>query len=66
MLIFDFHFGQDPIQHCSSFVEDWHCCLQVQAELSKLDPYFEKLAEGMRAWIAAWDEINSEEANGKE
>ena len=39
--------------------------MQVQAELSKLDPYFTKLADGMRAWIAAWDMINSPAANGE-
>ena len=38
--------------------------MQVEAELGKLDPYFEKLAKGMRAWIAAWDELNPQSANG--
>jgi reversibly glycosylated polypeptide/UDP-arabinopyranose mutase len=32
---------------------------QVKAELSKIDPYFEKLADGMKAWIAAWDMVNA-------
>lgn len=40
--------------------------MQVQAELSKIDPYFTKLADGMRAWISAWDELNGAEANGKQ
>lgn len=40
---------------------------KVEAELSKIDPYFTKLAKGMRAWIAAWDMVNgtTKEANGK-
>ena len=43
-------------------------CAQVKAELSSIDPYFEKLADGMKTWIAAWDMVNGtpEEAkNGK-
>ena len=40
----------------------------MEAELSKIDPYFTKLAKGMRAWIEAWDMINEtgKVANGKE
>ena len=39
----------------------------MEAELSKIDPYFTKLAKGMRAWIEAWDMVNgtSKDANGK-
>ena len=33
--------------------------VQVKAELSKIDPYFDKLADGMKAWIAAWDMVNA-------
>ena len=42
--------------------------IQVEAELSSIDPYFTKLAKGMRAWIDAWDKVNgtSEPVNGKE
>lgn len=32
---------------------------QVKAKLSKVDPYFDKLAEAMVTWIEAWDELNS-------
>ena len=32
-----------------------------------MDPYFGKLADGMRAWIAAWDQLNPRDcdANNK-
>lgn len=41
--------------------------MQVNAELSKIDPYFTKLAEGMKVWIAAWDSVNANEvAQGEE
>ena len=39
--------------------------LQVEEGLSKIDPYFEKLAKGMRAWIAAWDELNGSGETGE-
>ena len=31
---------------------------QVKAKLSKVDPYFNKLADAMVTWIEAWDELN--------
>ena len=36
--------------------------LQVQEGLGGVDPYFGKLADGMRAWIAAWDQLNPRDA----
>jgi len=30
----------------------------VKAKLSKVDGYFDKLAEAMITWIEAWDELN--------
>ena len=39
--------------------------MQVKKELSKIDPYFSKLADGMKVWIAAWDEVNGTAENGK-
>ncbi|CAL0321708.1 unnamed protein product [Lupinus luteus] len=41
---------------------------QVKEKLSKLDPYFDKLADAMVTWIEAWDELNPQgasKANGK-
>ncbi|MBA0757408.1 hypothetical protein Gotri_020509 [Gossypium trilobum] len=41
---------------------------QVKEKLSKVDPYFDKLAEAMVTWIEAWDELNptgSSVTNGK-
>ncbi|TQD83302.1 hypothetical protein C1H46_031159 [Malus baccata] len=43
---------------------------QVKENLSKVDPYFDKLADAMVTWIEAWDELNpngpgSKLANGK-
>ena len=38
---------------------------KVRAGLGHLDPYFDKLANGMVAWIAAWKELNPVDANGK-
>ena len=32
---------------------------QVKEKLSKVDPYFDKLADAMVTWITAWDELNS-------
>ncbi|XP_074557205.1 UDP-arabinopyranose mutase 3-like [Curcuma longa] len=42
---------------------------QVREKLGKIDPYFDKLADGMATWIEAWDELNppkvaAEVANG--
>ncbi|KAK8963028.1 UDP-arabinopyranose mutase 1 [Platanthera guangdongensis] len=43
---------------------------QVREKLSKVDPYFGKLADAMVTWIEAWDELNpsttaiAPEANG--
>ncbi|KAA3459068.1 UDP-arabinopyranose mutase 1-like [Gossypium australe] len=31
---------------------------QVKEKLSKVDPYFDKLADAMVTWIEAWDELN--------
>lgn len=31
---------------------------QVKDKLSKVDPYFDKLADAMVTWIEAWDELN--------
>nr|GMD80359.1 alpha-1,4-glucan-protein synthase [UDP-forming] 2 [Ipomoea batatas] len=31
---------------------------QIKAKLSKIDPYFSKLADAMVTWIEAWDEFN--------
>ncbi|MBA0590247.1 hypothetical protein Gorai_018961 [Gossypium raimondii] len=42
---------------------------QVKEKLSKVDPYFDKLADAMVTWIKAWDELNPPTAgsvpNGK-
>ena len=41
---------------------------QVKEKLSKVDPYFDKLADAMVTWIEAWDELNpagASVANGK-
>jgi len=41
---------------------------QVKEKLSKIDPYFDKLADAMVTWIEAWDELNpagASKANGK-
>lgn len=41
---------------------------QVKEKLSKVDPYFDKLADAMVTWIEAWDELNpagAAVANGK-
>ena len=32
--------------------------LQVRKQLSKVDPYFSSLADGMTTWIAAWRQLN--------
>ncbi len=40
--------------------------LQVQEGLGGVDPYFSKLADGMRAWIAAWDQLNPRDDNNNE
>lgn len=45
------------------------CWLQVKAKLGSVDPYFGKLAEAMKTWIAAWRQLNPPakgvpEANG--
>lgn len=32
---------------------------QVKDKLSKVDPYFDKLADAMITWIEAWDELNT-------
>ena len=42
----------DNVTECVSVI-------QVKAELSKVDPYFEKLADGMKDWIAAWDMVQN-------
>lgn len=34
---------------------------RVRAELKELDPYFEKLADGMVAWIACWRALNKKQ-----
>ena len=31
---------------------------QVRKQLSKVDPYFSTLADGMVTWIAAWRQLN--------
>lgn len=31
---------------------------QVKSKLTKVDPYFDKLADAMVTWIDAWDELN--------
>lgn len=31
---------------------------QVRRGLAHVDPYFEKLAEGMENWIACWRKLN--------
>lgn len=33
-------------------------CLQVRKELGPVDPYFNKLADGMITWIEAWGKLN--------
>jgi reversibly glycosylated polypeptide / UDP-arabinopyranose mutase len=33
---------------------------QVKTSLKDLDPYFEKLAEGMVAWCECWKQLNPE------
>ncbi|KAH1200160.1 UDP-arabinopyranose mutase 1 [Glycine max] len=41
---------------------------QVKEKLTKVDPYFDKLADAMVTWIEAWDELNpagASVANGK-
>lgn len=41
---------------------------QVKEKLTKIDPYFDKLADAMVTWIEAWDELNpagASLANGK-
>ncbi|CAL0317344.1 unnamed protein product [Lupinus luteus] len=36
---------------------------QVKEKLSKIDPYFDKLADAMVTWIEAWDELNPQGAS---
>lgn len=41
---------------------------EVKDKLSKIDPYFDKLADAMVTWIESWDELNpagASAANGK-
>lgn len=33
---------------------------QVKTSLREIDPYFEKLAEGMVAWCSCWTQLNPE------
>lgn len=40
-------------QHC--YIE---LAKQLKDKLSKIDPYFTKLADAMVTWIEAWDELN--------
>ena len=40
--------------------------LQVQEGLGGVDPYFSKLADGMRAWVAAWDQLNPRDTTNNE
>ncbi|KAH7532779.1 hypothetical protein FEM48_Zijuj04G0058200 [Ziziphus jujuba var. spinosa] len=38
---------------------------QVKEKLSKVDPYFDKLADAMVTWIEAWDDLNPATASDK-
>jgi hypothetical protein len=33
---------------------------KVRAGLSHIDPYFQKLADGMLAWVDCWQKVNPE------
>eukprot|EP00891_Asterochloris_glomerata_P003043 jgi/Astpho2/3043/e_gw1.00051.91.1_t len=61
-------FQQVTLNKNKTCVQDLYLELadKVQEGLGGVDPYFSKLADGMRAWIAAWDQLNPRNDNNNE